>query len=146
MISQMEHYMEKIDILVHDSLVLNVRWSMENIVTQRDEPKFMISVSLDGNDVRPFSFFNYRCFSPPLYQKQNECVALYTLGKWNSFVNKKAGENVGYFYKHCMLYFQLLKLLYTFLYNKSFFWYKFVSIETIIITGPRKKDINSKIV
>lgn len=54
-----EHYVEKIDILVHESLILNVQWSMENVLSQRDEPIFLISVSLDGNKVRLISIIFY---------------------------------------------------------------------------------------
>lgn len=51
MMTYWEHYVEKIDILVHESLILNVQWSMENVLAQRDDPIFLISVSLDGNKV-----------------------------------------------------------------------------------------------
>lgn len=47
-----EHYLEKIDFLIHESLVLNVRWSMKNTLAQRNDTVFLINVSLHGNKVR----------------------------------------------------------------------------------------------
>jgi len=47
-----EHYIEKIDILINDALILNVRWSMENILARRDKPLITINISLHGKKVR----------------------------------------------------------------------------------------------
>lgn len=47
-----EHYLVKIDILIHESLVLNVRWSMKNTLAQRNDTVFLINVSLHGSKVR----------------------------------------------------------------------------------------------
>lgn len=47
-----EHYLVKIDTLIHESLVLNVRWSMKNNLAQRNDTVFLINVSLHGSKVR----------------------------------------------------------------------------------------------
>lgn len=48
-----EHYLLKIDTLIHESLVLNVRWSMKNTLAQRiNDTVFLINVSLHGSKVR----------------------------------------------------------------------------------------------
>lgn len=47
-----EHYVEKIDILIQKSLILNVQCSMDNVYAQHNDPIFLISVNLDGNKVR----------------------------------------------------------------------------------------------
>ncbi|XP_025195967.1 dynein heavy chain 2, axonemal [Melanaphis sacchari] len=47
-----DHYLIKIDTLIHESLVLNVRWSMKNTLTQRTETVFLINVSLHGNKIK----------------------------------------------------------------------------------------------
>lgn len=47
-----EHYIEKIDNLIHDALILNVRWSMENILARRDKPLVLLNISLHGKYVR----------------------------------------------------------------------------------------------
>jgi len=47
-----EHYLIKIDTLIHESLVLNVRWSMKNTLAQRNDTVFLINVSLHDSKVR----------------------------------------------------------------------------------------------
>lgn len=47
-----EYYVHKIDSLIRESLILNVRWSMGNILAQRDEPIFLINIKLDQAKVR----------------------------------------------------------------------------------------------
>lgn len=47
-----EHYLVKIDMLIHESLVLNVRWSMKNNLLQRNDTVFLINVGLHGSKVR----------------------------------------------------------------------------------------------
>jgi len=47
-----EHYLVKIDMLIHESLILNVRWSMKNNLSQRNDTVFLINVSLHGSKVR----------------------------------------------------------------------------------------------
>lgn len=50
--SSWETYVEKIDFLINESLILNVRYSLNNILLQRHYPIFLINVSLDGKQVR----------------------------------------------------------------------------------------------
>lgn len=52
MILYWEHYVEKIDILINKSLILNVQWSMQNVLSQRDEPIYLININLEGQKVR----------------------------------------------------------------------------------------------
>lgn len=47
-----EHYLVKIDMLIHESLVLNVRWSMKNNLLQRNDTVFLFNVGLHGSKVR----------------------------------------------------------------------------------------------
>jgi len=49
--TQWEHYIEKIDCIIHDALILNVRLSMENVLARRDKPLIFINISLHGKNV-----------------------------------------------------------------------------------------------
>lgn len=52
MLSYWEHYVEKIDILINESLILNVQWSMKNVLLERDGPIYLINISLEDQKVR----------------------------------------------------------------------------------------------
>lgn len=47
-----EHYVEKIDILINESLILNVQWSMQNVLSEQNEPIYLINTSLENQKVR----------------------------------------------------------------------------------------------
>lgn len=51
MTSYWNRYLEKIDHLIHEALILNVRWSIEIIRMQRNEPICLISVNLNKDKV-----------------------------------------------------------------------------------------------
>lgn len=57
-------YLEKIDFLVHEALILNVRWSIEIIRAQRNEPLCYISVALSNNKVSFLSKFSVKNYGP----------------------------------------------------------------------------------
>lgn len=51
MMTYWNNYIKNIDILIRESLILNVQWSMKNIVNRRSSPKVLINVRLENQKV-----------------------------------------------------------------------------------------------